>query len=88
MRFFVFTEKPNPDQLIRVEGKPIYQPPQKHWTSAELTERLYKHLLARTPTPDERSTAAQLLGGTSPSAAGVEDLLWALLMSPEFQYIH
>jgi hypothetical protein len=88
VRFFVFTEKPNPDQLIRVEGKPIYQPPQKHWTSAELTERLYKHLLARTPTPDERSTAAQLLGGASPSAAGVEDLLWALLMSPEFQYIH
>jgi hypothetical protein len=88
VRFFVFTEKPNPDQLIRVEGKPIYQPPQKHWTSAELTERLYKHLLARTPTPDERSTAAQLLGGASPSTAGVEDLLWALLMSPEFQYIH
>jgi hypothetical protein len=88
VRFFVFTEKPNPDQLIRVEGKPIYQPPQKHWTSAELTERLYTHLLARTPTPGERTTAAQLLGGPSPTAAGVEDLLWALLMSPEFQYIH
>jgi hypothetical protein len=88
VRFFVFTEKPNPDQLIRVEGKPVYQPPQKHWTSAELTERLYRHLLARTPTPAERSTAAQLLGGAAPTASGVEDLLWALLMSPEFQYIH
>jgi hypothetical protein len=88
VRFFVFTEKPNPEQLIRVEGKPIYQPPQKHWTSTDLADRLYTHLLARTPTAAERVTAGQLLGGANPSASGVEDLLWALLMSPEFQYIH
>ena len=37
---------------------------------------------------EERSTVEQLLGGPKPSASGVEDLLWALLMSPEFQYIH
>jgi hypothetical protein len=88
VRFFVFTEKPNPDRLIRVEGSPLSQLPQKHWTSAELTERLYAHLLARKPTPAERATAVQLLGSETPEAAGLEDLLWALLMSPEFQYIH
>jgi hypothetical protein len=48
---------------------------------------LYTHLLARTPTSAERRIATQMLGA-KPSAAGVEDLLWALLMSPEFQYIH
>jgi len=88
VRFFVFTAKPNPEQLIRIEGSPAYQPPRKNWTSAELADRLYTHLLARKPTPQERSTVEQLLGGPKPSASGVEDLLWALLMSPEFQYIH
>ena len=88
VRFFVFTEKPNPDRLIRLEGAPGYQPPQKHWTSSELADRLYTHLLARKPTAEEKVTVEQLLGSPKPSASGVEDLLWALLMSPEFQYIH
>lgn len=88
IRFFVFTEKPNPDQLIRVQGKSIYEPPRRQWTTPQLTERLYTHLLGRTPTAAERTTAEQLAGGARVSAAGVEDLLWALLMSPEFQYIH
>jgi hypothetical protein len=88
VRFFVFNEKPNPDQLVRVQGKPLYQPPRKQWTSSELTERLYAHLLSRKPTEEESSTVQQLLGRGQPAASGVEDLLWALLMSPEFQYIH
>jgi hypothetical protein len=88
VRFFVFTEKPNPDQLMRLRGEAPYQPPQKKWTAAELVDRLYAHLLARNPTSAERKTAQMMVGGTQPSTSGVEDLLWALLMSPEFQYIH
>ena len=30
---------------------------------------------------------AMMGGGKAVSAAGLEDLLWAVLMSPEFQYI-
>jgi hypothetical protein len=88
VRFFVFTEKPNPDQLMRLQGKAPYQPPQKKWTAAELVVRLYAHLLARNPTAGERTTAQSMMGGAEISTSGVEDLLWALLMSPEFQYIH
>jgi len=88
VRFFVFTEKPDPDHLIRVQGNPPIEPPRKKWSSSELADRLYRHLLARAPNATERKTAEEMLGGARPSAAGVEDLLWALLMSPEFQYIH
>jgi hypothetical protein len=87
VRFFVFTEKPNSDQLIRLEGQLPYRPPAKEWTSESLTERLYVHLLGRGPTAAESKTAKAMLGD-KPRVAGVEDLLWALLMSPEFQYIH
>ncbi len=88
VRFFVFTEKPDPDQLIRLEGKAPYLPPRKDWTSAELTSRLYVHLLARNPSEPERKVAEELLGSSGVSAEGLEDLLWILLMSPDFQYIH
>ncbi len=47
---------------------------------------LYECALCRLPTPTERMTAVTLLG-TSPTREGMEDLLWALVMLPEFQLI-
>jgi hypothetical protein len=88
VRFFVFTEKPDPDHLIRVQGTPPIEPPRRKWSAGELTERLYRHLFARTPTESERRTAMEVIGGAQLTDSGVEDLLWAMLMSPEFQYIH
>jgi hypothetical protein len=88
LRFFVFTEKPDPDELIHVQGEPPYTPPNTKWTSPSLADRLYAHLLSRTPTPAEHDLAVQALGGKTPTQDGLEDLLWALLMSPEFQYVH
>jgi hypothetical protein len=88
IRFFVFTEKPDHDQLIRVQGgTPAPLPPSKKWTADALTDRLYLHLMSRRATPAERRIAAEVMG-SKPAAAGLEDVLWALLMSPEFQYIH
>jgi hypothetical protein len=88
VRFFVFTEKPDHDQLIRVQGgTPAPLPPSKKWTADALTDRLYLHLMSRRATPAERRIAAEVMG-SKPTAAGLEDVLWALLMSPEFQYIH
>lgn len=88
VRFFVFTEKPDPEQLIRVEGTPPSTPPRKNWKSQELADRLHAQLFSRKPTETERKLAVEMMGGEKPSADGVEDLLWAMLMSPEFQYIH
>lgn len=90
VRFFVFTEKPESERLVRIEGEPPSRLPAMQWTADRLVERLYRHLLARKPTPVEsREASAILTGGASGvNADGVEDLLWALLMSPEFQFVH
>jgi len=49
-----------------------------------LIDRVYRHALSRTPSAAERR-AARAFGVTKPD--GLEDLLWAVAMSPEFQYI-
>ena len=54
--------------------------------SAAIIEWLYKFALSRPPTSDERATAMELLH-SPPTRQGVEDLLWAVLMLPEFQII-
>ncbi|MFZ9838394.1 MAG: DUF1549 domain-containing protein [Opitutaceae bacterium] len=54
---------------------------------AALITHLYLRTLARPPSPGERRAAAELLGPL-PTAPGIADLLWALLMQPEFLYVH
>ena len=56
-------------------------------TAATLVTSLYRHALSRPPTPAELA-AAEALVGSPASSAGVQDLLWALAMLPEFQLIH
>ena len=56
-------------------------------TPAELVNALYTQSLGRTPTPSEREAALNLVGPDL-SKASVEDLLWALVMLPEFQLIY
>jgi hypothetical protein len=55
--------------------------------SADLVQRLYLHALSREPSDEECEISIQLVGGAQASAAGVEDLLWAIFMLPEFQII-
>ena len=52
-----------------------------------LVDRLYRNALGRPPRPTERSLATDLLGQPA-RQAGVEDLLWAMVMLPEFQLIY
>jgi mono/diheme cytochrome c family protein len=47
---------------------------------------VYAKALGRAPTPDEMTIARSVLG-TSGDVAGVEDILWVLVMLPEFQLI-
>ncbi|HVT30750.1 MAG TPA: PSD1 and planctomycete cytochrome C domain-containing protein [Lacipirellulaceae bacterium] len=47
---------------------------------------LYRFALSRRPTSDERSTAMELLAAPQ-RQQGVEDLLWGVLMLPEYQII-
>ena len=52
-----------------------------------LVTRLYQTALGRPPTPGERRTALELVG-TPLQKTGVEDLLWAIIMLPEFQLVY
>lgn len=88
LRFFVFTEEPDAEHLIRIEGEVPAPLPPTSWSSGALADYLYLHLLARRPTPAEKAIALEMLGARKPSQTGVEDLFWALLVSPEFQFVH
>lgn len=60
----------------------------EHGNSAsDLVDALYEQALDRLPTARERPLALQM-AGTPVTPAGVEDLLWALVMLPEFQLIY
>lgn len=52
---------------------------------AELGALVYRRLLSRQPLAGESEAIAALLGKT-PDARAVEDLLWAVIMLPEFHY--
>jgi hypothetical protein len=60
---------------------------QEAHTPAELVDGLYLRALGRHPTPVERQAAIGLVG-TPVQPNGVEDLLWAMVMLPEFQLVY
>ena len=85
IRFFVFGAEPDRDRLIAAEGgTPVARPPALRSKEA-LIDRVFLHALARKPTAAESAVAAEYLRGGKPE--GLEDLLWSVLLSPEFQYV-
>ena len=58
----------------------------KFATSAALASYLWQAALAREPGADELQAAVALLGET-PAVTSIQDLLWGVLMLPEFQII-
>ncbi len=86
IRFFVFDREPDPKRLVKVDGYLPVAGPDGPFTSDTLTARLYKHALQREPDETERAIAREVLGEKLASSR-VEDLLWMLMLAPEFQYI-
>jgi mono/diheme cytochrome c family protein len=90
-RFFVFDRKPSLDRLAPPAPETPVAPLPVLKTSAEAVDRVYWYLLGRWPSPAERQVAMTALRdpahANSPSAAGLADLLWSVIMSPEFQFI-
>jgi hypothetical protein len=58
-------------------------------TADDLIPWLFEHAYSRTPTKQEFETARSVVAGADGSltAKGVEDLLWMMVLSPEFQFI-
>ena len=92
IRFFVFQTEPNMDRLTPVlPGLPAPAPkPFKEPRRA--VDGLFWYALGRAPSPVERQTALEVLRGAPNknhiSSDGLADLLWAVMMKPEFQLIY
>ena len=55
-------------------------------TPEELIAHVYRSALSRSPTPAEADVARNVLGAT-PTAESLSDLLWVVVMLPEFQLV-
>jgi hypothetical protein len=91
LRFYVFDTAPNPDRMLpATSGTPLPRPAPLTTVEAAI-DRVFRHALGRAPRAEERSLAEAALrpetGGTRPSPDGLADLLWAVLMTPEFQIL-
>jgi hypothetical protein len=90
-RFFVFDRQPAMDRLVPpnpetpLPAGPVLQ------TASEAVDRVYWYALGRAPSPAERPVAEAALRDSAhprkPSADGLADLLWSVMMTPEFQLI-
>jgi hypothetical protein len=56
-------------------------------TSDVLVRNLYRKALGREPKPKELMIAQKIVG-KSPSTEGIQDLVWAISLHPEFQLIY
>ncbi len=83
VRYFIFDQAPDMDELVPVTGPPPAALPPPMRSKEELVDRLFRHSLGRMPTAAEKRIA--LAAAKDP--AGVADLLWSLAMSPEFQLV-
>ncbi len=90
-RFFVFDREPDMDRLVPPHPETPLPSAPPLTTIGATVDRVYWHALGRAPSDAERSVAAAALsdprGSDKPSADGLADLLWAVLMTPEFQFI-
>jgi hypothetical protein len=90
-RFLIFGTEPDMDRLVPpAPGTPL--PPGPRLTRAtDVVDRVYWYALGRAPSAEERAIALEALvdsrrpGRISPE--GVADLLWAVMVKPEFQLI-
>jgi hypothetical protein len=92
IRFFVFEQEPNMERLTAVAaGTPLPVGPTLK-TVPETVDRAFWYALGRAPSADERRAAESAVEDAArpgrPSAEGLADLLWAVLMKPEFQLIY
>jgi hypothetical protein len=86
VRFFVFAEEPVRDELIPAAGdRPVAATPVRR-QSEKLIDAIWMQAYGRSPAPAEVTAAKRFLG-RKPNIEGVEDLLWSVFLSPEYQFI-
>ena len=89
VRFYVFDAEPDMQRLTPPSaGAPLPAGPVLK-TIPDTIDRVFWHALGRAPSEGERRAAAAALddGRGRVSSEGLADLLWAVMMTPEFQLI-
>jgi len=90
-RFLIFGTEPDMDRLVPPAPETPLPPGPRLSTATHVVDRVYWYALGRAPSADERAIALDAIAdSTRPgriSAEGLADLLWAVLMKPEFQLI-
>ena len=81
-------ELTNGDTLARLISRGAERIVGAESSPAAIIDRLYRQSLGRSPTTAERASAQALFSDKLAAKEGVEDLLWALTMLPEFQLIY
>lgn len=87
VRFFVFGAEPDRQRLVKLSPGNPAPPPATLRSPHEAIMRFWRQILSRDPQPEEQAQALKLFPTGQLSREGVEDLLWTLLLHPEFQYI-
>ena len=88
VRFFIFGAEPDRERLVHVAGAPPVPAPPRLATVDEAGQRLYLQLFARKPNSQEARIVRGYFAGGKLAPAALEDLLWSLLLHPEFQYLY
>ena len=78
VRYYLFPKVPDRNLLAKVVDPLPLAAPAVERDRGKLTERLFWQMLGRAPVAKERQLAA---------GVELEDLLWTLLLHPEFQYV-
>ncbi len=77
----------NGEALAKVLHQGAEKLQKRDWKSpAEFVAWLYRFALSREPTPDELRTLSESMG-TELSVVAIEDVLWVVVMLPEFQLV-
>lgn len=88
VRAFVFEDVPNMARLVAVSGEPPLPLPTPAQSAEDTVRRIYLHALSRQPGEGELPTLLALASDSGRvSREGLQDVLWMVLMSPEFQFI-
>ena len=92
LRFFIFDTAPDLARLVPPERTLPMPPPAQPDNARALVDRLFWQAFGRAPSQAERAVAEQAVVDPNRPARlapdGVADLLWAVLMKPEFQLIY
>ncbi len=92
IRFFIFNTEPNMDRLLPPSPEPPMPPAAPVTTVRATVEYIFWSALGRAPSAAERKAAEAAIADPArpgrPSPDAVADLLWAVLMKPEFQLVY